>query len=112
MAQARATYDQYVAVYRQTVLSTFQSVEDQLLALRVLEHEAAFEQKAVAHAQTAADIALNQFNAGTVSYTTVITDIQALIADQESLLTIRQNQLVADVSLIEALGGGWDVSHL
>ncbi len=112
VAQARATYDQYVAVYRQTVLSTFQSVEDQLLALRVLEHEAEFEQKAVAHAQTAADIALNQFNAGTVSYTTVITDIQALIADQESLLTIRQNQLVADVSLIEALGGGWDVSHL
>jgi outer membrane protein TolC len=57
-------------------------------------------------------VALNQFNAGTVSYTTVITDIQALIADQESLLTMQQNQLVADVSLIEALGGGWDVSRL
>ena len=112
VAQARATYDQYVAVYRQTVLSTFQSVEDQLLALRVLERETAFEQKAVEHAQIAVDIALNQFNAGSVSYTTVITDIQALIANQESLLTIRQNQLVADVSLIEALGGGWDVSHL
>lgn len=112
VAQARATYDQYVAAYRQTVLATFQAVEDQLLALRVLEREAAVEQKAVEHAQTAADIALNQFNAGTVSYTTVITDIQALIADQESLLTIRQNQLVAEVSLIEALGGGWDVSHL
>ncbi len=112
VAQAHAVYDQYVAVYRQTVLSTFQSVEDQLLALRVLEREASLEQKAVEHAQTAADIALNQFNAGTVSYTTVITDIQALIGDQESLLTIRQNQLVADVSLIEALGGGWDVSHL
>ena len=53
-----------------------------------------------------------QLLAGTVSYTTVITDIQALIANQESLLTIRQNELVADVSLIEALGGGWDVSHL
>ena len=112
VAQARATYDQYVASYRQTVLSTFQSVEDQLLALRVLQHEAEFQSKAVGHAQTAADVALNQFNAGTVSYTTVITDIQMLIADQESLLTIQQNQLVADVSLIEALGGGWDVSHL
>ena len=64
------------------------------------------------HAQIAADVALNQFNAGTVSYTTVITDIQALIADQESLLTMQQNQLVANVSLIEALGGGWDVSRL
>jgi outer membrane protein TolC len=42
----------------------------------------------------------------------VITDIQMLIADQESLLTIQQNQLVADVSLIEALGGGWDTSRL
>lgn len=112
MAQARATYDQYVASYRQTVLSTFQSVEDQLLALRVLQHEAEFQSKAVGHAQTAADVALNQFNAGTVSYTTVITDIQMLIADQESLLTIQQNQLVAEVSLIAALGGGWHVSHL
>jgi NodT family efflux transporter outer membrane factor (OMF) lipoprotein len=112
VAQARATYDQYVANYRQTVLSTFQSVEDQLLGLRVLERSAEFEQRAVGHAQVAADVALNQFNAGTVSYTTVITDIQALIADQESLLTMQQNQLVADVSLIEALGGGWDVSHL
>jgi NodT family efflux transporter outer membrane factor (OMF) lipoprotein len=112
VAQARATYDQYVASYRQTVLSTFQSVEDQLLALRVLQHEAEFQSKAVGHAKTAADVALNQFNAGTVSYTTVITDIQTLIADQESLLTIQQNQLVADVSLIEALGGGWDISQL
>jgi NodT family efflux transporter outer membrane factor (OMF) lipoprotein len=112
VAQARATYDQYVASYRQTVLTTFQSVEDQLLALRVLQHEAEFQTKAVGHAQTAADVALNQFNAGTVSYTTVITDIQMLIADQESLLTIQQNQLVADVSLIEALGGGWDISRL
>jgi outer membrane protein TolC len=66
----------------------------------------------VEHAQLAADVALNQFNAGTVSYTTVITDIQALIGDQESLLTMQQNQLVADVSLIESLGGGWDVSRL
>jgi NodT family efflux transporter outer membrane factor (OMF) lipoprotein len=112
VAQARATYDQYVASYRQTVLSTFQSVEDQLLALRVLERSAELEQRAVEHAQLAADVALNQFNAGTVSYTTVITDIQALIADQESLLTMRQNELVADVSLIESLGGGWDVSRL
>jgi NodT family efflux transporter outer membrane factor (OMF) lipoprotein len=112
VAEARATYDQSVANYRQTVLSTFQSVEDQLLALRVLEHSAQFERRAVEHAQIAVDVALNQFNAGTVSYTTVITDIEALIADQESLLTMQQNQLVANVSLIEALGGGWDASRL
>ncbi|HTB28291.1 MAG TPA: TolC family protein, partial [Steroidobacteraceae bacterium] len=112
VANARANYDQYVANYRQTVLSTFQSVEDELLALRVLRKEAEYQSQAVKYAQTAADVALNQFNAGTVAYTTVITDIQALVADQESLLTVQQNQLVADVSLIEALGGGWDTSKL
>jgi NodT family efflux transporter outer membrane factor (OMF) lipoprotein len=112
VALARANYDQYVAAYRQTVLSTFQSVEDQLLALRVLKNQSEFASKAVDHAQLAVNVAMNQFNSGTVSYTTVITDIQALLADQESLLTIRQNELVADVSLIGALGGGWDASRL
>ncbi len=112
VANARATYDQYVANYRQTVLTTFQSVEDQLLALRALQHESEFQVQAVKYAQTAADVALNQFNAGTVAYTTVITDIRTLIADRESLLTLQQNLLVADVTLIEALGGGWDTSQL
>jgi NodT family efflux transporter outer membrane factor (OMF) lipoprotein len=112
VANARATYDQTVANYRQTVLTTFQSVEDQLLALRVLQHESETQAQAVKYARTAADVALNQFNAGTVAYTTVITDIQALIADQQSLLTVQQNLLVADVTLIEALGGGWDSSKL
>jgi NodT family efflux transporter outer membrane factor (OMF) lipoprotein len=112
VAYARANYDQYVATYRQTVLSAFQSVEDQLLALRVLQDEARYEAEAVKSAQVAADVALNQFNAGTVSYTTVITTIQALLADQQSALTIQQNQLVATVTLIAALGGGWDASVL
>jgi NodT family efflux transporter outer membrane factor (OMF) lipoprotein len=112
VANARATYDQYVANYRQTVLTTFQSVEDALLALRVLRQESEYQAQAVKYAQTAADVALNQFNAGTVAYTTVITDIQALVSDQEALLTAQQNQLVADLSLIEALGGGWDTSRL
>jgi outer membrane protein TolC len=55
---------------------------------------------------------MNEFNAGTVAYTTVITAVQTLIADQQSALTIQQNRLVASVTLIEALGGGWDVSQL
>jgi NodT family efflux transporter outer membrane factor (OMF) lipoprotein len=112
VANARANYDQYVAAYRQTVLTAFQSVEDQLLALRVLDNEAKYQADAVKSAQVAADIALNQFNGGTVAYTTVITTIQALLADQESALTIQQNQLVATVTLIAALGGGWDTSAL
>jgi len=112
VAAARANYDQYVAVYRQTVLTTFQSVEDELLALRVLEQQDAYQSQAVKSAQTAADVALNEFNAGTIAYTTVITDVQTLLADQEAQLTIAQNRLVATVALIEALGGGWDTSAL
>ena len=112
VALARANYDQYVAAYRQTVLTTFQSVEDQLLALRVLRQEAEFQSQSVKSAQRAADIALNQFNAGTIAYTTVITDIETLVGDQQALLTVQQNQLIAVVTLIAALGGGWDASQL
>ncbi len=112
VAGARATYDQYVAAYRETVLTTFQSVEDQLLSLRVLQQEAEFEAEAVRQAQRAADITLNEFNAGTVPYTTVITTIQALLADQQAALAIQQNRLVATVALIAALGGGWDAAQL
>jgi NodT family efflux transporter outer membrane factor (OMF) lipoprotein len=109
---ARATYDQYVAVYRQTVLTTFQQVEDELLALRVLQNEAGYEDQAVKSAQTAADVALNEYNAGTVAYTTVITALQTLITAQQTALTIQQNRLVASVTLIEALGGGWTTADL
>jgi NodT family efflux transporter outer membrane factor (OMF) lipoprotein len=112
VAAARANYDQYVAVYRQTVLSAFQQVEDELLALRVLEHEAQYQTAAVKSAQLAADVALNEFNAGTVAYTTVITAVQTLLADQQTALTLQQNRLIASVTLIEALGGGWDTSLL
>jgi NodT family efflux transporter outer membrane factor (OMF) lipoprotein len=112
VALARQNYNQYVAAYRQTVLTTFQSVEDQLLALRVLQQQTLLQAQAVQSAQKAADIALNQYTAGTISYTTVITDIQALIGDQEALLTLRQNELIAVVTLIEDLGGGWDTSRL
>jgi len=66
----------------------------------------------VSSAKLAADVSLNEFNAGTVAYTTVITTLQTLLADQETALTIKQNQLVASVTLIIALGGGWDASGL
>ena len=112
VAGARANYDQYVAAYRQTVLSAFQQVEDELLALRVLQQEAQFQKEAVKSAQVASDVALNEFNAGTVAYTTVITAVQTLLADQQSALAIQQNRLVSSVSLIEALGGGWNESQL
>jgi NodT family efflux transporter outer membrane factor (OMF) lipoprotein len=112
VANARANYDQYVAVYRQTVLTTFQSVEDQLLTLQTLQRQLVYQTQAVQSAQKAADVALNEFKAGIVPYTTVISDLQNLLANQQSALTIQQNQLVATVTLIEALGGGWEASAL
>ncbi len=70
------------------------------------------ELEAVKSAQTAADVDLNEFNAGTIPYTTVVTAIQTLIGDQQNLLTLEQNRLVASVDLIAALGGGWGRSRL
>ena len=109
---ARAVYWQSVANYRQTVLTAFQGVEDQLVAIRQLTQALAEQQKAVKDAQQAVDVYLNQFQAGTVAFTTVVTAEITLLADQETELTYRQNLFLASVTLIEDLGGGWDKSLL
>jgi NodT family efflux transporter outer membrane factor (OMF) lipoprotein len=105
---ARAAYWQAVANYRQTVLSAFQGVEDQLVAIRLLTQALVVQQKAVKDAQTAVDVYLNQFQAGTVAFTTVVTAEITLLADQETELTFRQDLFLDSVLLIEDLGGGWD----
>lgn len=112
VAQARAGYDQSVANYRQTVLTAFQQVEDQLAALRILEQQAAAETIAVRSAERAVSIALNEYRAGTAAYTAVITAQETALTDEVTLLQIQQSRLVASVALIEALGGGWDTSRL
>jgi NodT family efflux transporter outer membrane factor (OMF) lipoprotein len=109
---ARATYWQSVANYRQTVLTALQGVEDELVAIRVQTQQLAIQQKAVKDAQTAVDVYLNQFQAGTVAFTTVVTAEITLLADQEAELTIRQDLFLASVLLIENLGGGWDTTLL
>ncbi len=109
---ARAVYWQSVANYRQTVLTAFQGVEDQLVAVRLLTQQLAVQQKAVKDAHTAVDVYLRQFQAGTVAFTTVVTAEITLLADEEAELTIRQDLFLASVSLIEALGGGWDATLL
>jgi NodT family efflux transporter outer membrane factor (OMF) lipoprotein len=109
---ARATYDQSVATYRQTVLTAFQQVEDQLVALRVLEQQAVVQDRAVADIRQAVTIALNQYRAGTVAYTTVITEQEQALTNEQTALSIRQSRMVASVALIQALGGGWDASAL
>ena len=112
VAAARATYDQSVATYRQTVLTAFQQVEDDLVALRTLEREAIVQDRAVQSIKRAVVIALNQYRAGTVAYTTVITEQQQELSDEQTALSIRESRLAASVALIQALGGGWDSSAL
>jgi outer membrane protein TolC len=112
VASARAVYDQSVANYRQVVLTAFQGVEDNLSGLRILQDQARAEDAAVASAQQAAQIALNEYLAGTQAYTTVITAQTAALSNEESALTIRQTRLTDSVTLIEALGGGWDTTQL
>jgi len=112
VAAATATYDQYVASYRQTVLTGFQQVEDALSNLRILEQQAAAEAIAVASARQAVEVTLNEYRAGTVAYTSVITEQTLLLADQQTALSVQQSRLVASVALIEALGGGWSTTAL
>lgn len=107
-----AAYDAAAANYRQTVLTTFQQVEDELAALRILEQEANAEDQAVKAAQDALDIANEQYRAGTVDYLQVITSETTLLQDRRTALDITTRRLVASVLLVEALGGGWDGSQV
>jgi NodT family efflux transporter outer membrane factor (OMF) lipoprotein len=109
---ARAFYEQNVANYRQTVLAAFQQVEDELAALRILEQQAEVQDAAVAAAQEAEALIFNQYTAGTVAYTSVITAQTVALGNRQTALTILQNRLVASVTLLQALGGGWDAALL
>ncbi len=108
----RAAYDATVAGYRQTVLTAFEQVEDELSALRVLEQEAAAEDRAVKAAQESLAISNAQYKAGTVSYLQVITTQAIALQDESAAVNILTRRLTASVLLIEALGGGWDASQL
>lgn len=109
---ARAAYWQSVATYRQTVLTAFQGVEDQLAAVRLLAQQLTVQEAAVRDARTAVNVFLNQFRAGTVAFTTVVTAEIILLGDEETELTTRQNLFLASVTLIEDLGGTWDTTLL
>jgi NodT family efflux transporter outer membrane factor (OMF) lipoprotein len=112
VAAARATYDQSVANYRQVVLTALQQVEDEVASLRILEQQARAETVAVAAAQKAVDVLFNQYRAGTVAYTSVVTEQTTLLGDQQSALAVQQSRLVASVTLVTALGGGWNTGAL
>lgn len=109
---SEAAYDESVANYRQTVLTAFQQVEDQLSSLRILEQESAAEAEAVKAAQESVDIVTLQYTAGTTDYLQVIVSQAALLQSQRQVIDILTRRLTASVLLIEALGGGWDASQL
>ncbi len=112
MAQARAAYDVSVGNYRQTVLASFQQVEDDIVTLRVLEQQTVIEEAAVAAAREAEKLTLNQYKAGTVPYSSVITAQTTRLSTEQTALAVLSSRLQASVALIEALGGGWDASQL
>ena len=112
LEQTRAAYDATVAVYRQTVLSAFQEVEDDLATLRYLSEEAVQQQEAVTAAQQALSLELDRYRAGTDSYLSVITTQTIALNDQLTAISILQRRMSAAVDLVKALGGGWDSSTL
>lgn len=112
LMQAKAEYNGSVANYRQTVLTAFQQVEDNLSALRLLSQEASIQQAAVSEAAQATKITLNEYLAGTVDYTTVVTAEVAELNDREQALNTQSSRLSDSVGLIVALGGGWQQSDL
>ena len=107
VAQARAANEAAIATYRQTVLSSFEQVEDDLVTLRVLEQQAVVEDAAVAAAKEAERLTLNQYKAGTVPYSSVITAQTTRLSSEETALSVLSTRLQASVALVEALGGGW-----
>jgi NodT family efflux transporter outer membrane factor (OMF) lipoprotein len=112
VGQAQAGFDATIADYRQTVLTAFQQVEDNLAALRILEDEAQAEDEAVKAAQDSLNISTYQYKAGTVNYLTVITEQAILLQDQVQALNILTRRMTSSVLLIEALGGGWNASEV
>jgi len=106
--QAVAGYDEMVGAYRQTVLSAFQDVEDNLVAERLLAEEAGRQAAAVAAAHRSLEISLNQYRAGLVSYLQVATQQTALLTNQRAAVSLTGRRFIAAVQLVRALGGGWE----
>src|SRR6266849_3027040 len=109
---ARANYDAAVATYRQTSLTAFQEVEDNVAALRILENETQQQEQAVASSQESLQLFTNRYKGGVDTYLQVITAQTIELANERNAIDIQRRRLDASVLLIKALGGGWNVSNL
>ncbi len=109
---ARANYDATVAIYRQTSLTAFQEVEDNVAALRILEDEAQQQEQAVASSKDSLQLFTNRYKGGVDTYLQVITAQTTELANERNAIDILRRRMDASVLLIKALGGGWNVSNL
>jgi len=109
---ALAQYDGTVAGYRQTVLTAFQEVEDNLAALRILSRELGEQNAAVGSAQRVLTLSTDRYKSGIDSYLNVITAQTTLLTNQRTAVNLQMQQMTASVELIKALGGGWDALQL
>ena len=110
--QADASYDEIVANYRQTTLTAFQQVEDNLVALRVLQQEAQHQRLATQASQSAEQIFNNRYVGGIDNYLSVVTAQSTALVNERNDIDIQRRQMDASVLLIKALGGGWNVTQL
>src|SRR5690606_21804985 len=112
LERAGASYEQTVALYRQTVLDSFREVEDALVQLHVMEREAAIQAEALEAARESLRLMENQYKAGTVDYLSVATVQATALNNERNALTLLGSRLSASVQLITALGGGWSQTEL
>jgi NodT family efflux transporter outer membrane factor (OMF) lipoprotein len=109
---ATANYDGTVAAYRQTTLTAFQEVEDNLAALGILETEAQRQQQATASAADTLQLFTNRYVGGVDNYLQVITAQTVLLTNQRNDIDIQRRRMDASVLLVKAIGGGWDTTQL
>jgi NodT family efflux transporter outer membrane factor (OMF) lipoprotein len=112
LAYTKHTYDESVANYREAVLVAFQQVEDGLTGLNELGQATGTQNAAVSDARRALEIANNRYVGGVTSYLDVITAQSTLLSNQRLLTQLFGQQMVTEVYLVKALGGGWDASQI
>ncbi len=110
--QYKASYEQAVANYRETALTAFQQVEDQLAALHLLTKELTEQDSAVSSARRQLKVATDRYRLGIDPYLNVITAQTTVLSNEQTALNLRIQQMTATVQLIEALGGGWEAADL
>jgi NodT family efflux transporter outer membrane factor (OMF) lipoprotein len=109
---ASANYDATVAGYRQTTLTAFQQVEDNLAALRILEVEAQQQHQSTDSAEQSLDLSQTRYEGGADTYLQVITWQTAALNNERNDIDIMRRRMEASVVLIKALGGGWNTTQL